>query len=140
MNARQRLEKCGIKPSAQRLAIMQYLLDHKTHPTVDEIYSALSPSMPTLSRTTVYNTLKLFVDNKVALMLGIEEKTTHFDGDTSLHAHFQCLKCGKIYDIFLNDLPQLGSVNVGQIGNLQIEETEVYYKGYCNNCLNKKRE
>lgn len=137
MNAQQRLENNGIKPSAQRLAIMQYLLDHKTHPTVDEIYNALSPSMPTLSRTTVYNTLKLFVENKVALMLGIEEKTTHFDGDTSLHAHFQCLECGAIYDIFVNDLPQLNNVDVPQIGNLQIKETEVYYKGYCNNCLKK---
>lgn len=139
MDARQQLEKCGIKPSAQRLAIMQYLLDHKTHPTVDEIFTELSPSMPTLSRTTVYNTLKLFVDNKVALMLGIDEKTTHFDGDTSLHAHFQCLECGEIYDIFLNDLPQLSNVDVDQIGNLQIKETEVYYKGYCNKCLNKRK-
>ena len=38
---------------------MEYLMAHRTHPTVDEIYLALSPSIPTLSKTTVYNTLKL---------------------------------------------------------------------------------
>ena len=42
----------------QRIAIMEYLMEHRTHPSADEIYTALSPSMPTLSKTTVYNTLK----------------------------------------------------------------------------------
>ena len=44
----------------QRIAIMEYLMDNPIHPSADDIYTALSPSMPTLSKTTVYNTLKLF--------------------------------------------------------------------------------
>ena len=63
MNAKQILEGAGVRPSVQRLAVMDYLATHKTHPTVDEIYSSLAPSIPTLSKTTVYNTLKLFVEN-----------------------------------------------------------------------------
>ena len=43
----------------QRIAIMEYLMEHPIHPSADDIYTALSPSMPTLSKTTVYNTLKL---------------------------------------------------------------------------------
>ena len=31
----------GIKPSVQRIAIMEYLFQHHTHPTVDEIYTKL---------------------------------------------------------------------------------------------------
>ena len=34
----------GIKPSVQRLAVMEYLKTHCTHPTADEIFSALSPN------------------------------------------------------------------------------------------------
>lgn len=45
-----------IKPSVQRIAIMDYLLKHKTHPCIDEIYTALCKEIPTLSKTTVYNT------------------------------------------------------------------------------------
>ena len=48
-----RLTEHGIKPSMQRMAVMEYLMTHRTHPTVDEIYTALHPSMPTLSKTTV---------------------------------------------------------------------------------------
>ena len=64
----------NIKPSVQRIAIMDYLLAHKTHPSIDEIYLALCKDIPTLSKTTVYNTLKLFVEHGAALMLTIDEK------------------------------------------------------------------
>ena len=64
----------NIKPSVQRIAIMDYLLAHKTHPCIDEIYMALCDDIPTLSKTTVYNTLKLFVEHGAALMLTINEK------------------------------------------------------------------
>ena len=49
----ERLQGHNIKPSVQRIAIMKYLMEHRTHPTVDEIYTALSPTIPTLSKTTV---------------------------------------------------------------------------------------
>ena len=93
----------NIKPSVQRIAVMDYLLKHRTHPSVEEIYSALSGDMPTLSKTTVYNTLKLFAEQGAAQMLTIDEKNVCFDGDTSLHAHFLCKRCGKIYDLPISE-------------------------------------
>jgi len=54
------LKNHDIKPSYQRMKIFQYLLDNHVHPTVDTIYKALCPEIPTLSKTTVYNTLNLF--------------------------------------------------------------------------------
>ena len=94
-----RLLEHNIKPSMQRIAIMEYLMEHPIHPSADDIYTALSPSMPTLSKTTVYNTLKLFSEQGAALMLTIDEKNTNFDADTSVHSHFLCRYCGHIYDL-----------------------------------------
>ena len=102
MNAYEYLLSYHIKPSVQRIAIMDYLLKHHTHPRIDEIYMALCPDIPTLSKTTVYNTLKLFVEHGAARMLTIDERNACFDGDTSVHAHFQCKVCGKITDIPLS--------------------------------------
>ena len=59
MNAYEYLLDYNIKPSVQRIAIMDYLLKHQTHPCIDEIYMAVNKDIPTLSKTTVYNTLKL---------------------------------------------------------------------------------
>ena len=92
MNVYEYLLSYEIKPSVQRIAIMDYLLKHNTHPCIDEIYMALHDDIPTLSKTTVYNTLKLFIEHGAAKMLTIDERNACFDGDTSAHAHFQC-KC-----------------------------------------------
>ena len=62
-NTIQYLLSHNVKPSAQRIAIMKYLLEHRAHPTVDRIYTELLPAMPTLSRTTVYNTLRVLAEN-----------------------------------------------------------------------------
>ena len=51
MDVVKRLQNHNIKPSVQRIAIMTYLMEHRTHPTVDEIYTALAPSIPTLFTT-----------------------------------------------------------------------------------------
>lgn len=129
--AQDRLLKFGIKPSVQRIAIMDYLLANKTHPTVDEIYTALFPFIPTLSKTTVYNTLSLFVEQGAALCLGIELKNARFDGDISCHAHFICNRCGQIHDIF--DF-QPDSLKTAVPENFELEDIHVYYKGCCAKC------
>lgn len=126
----------NIKPSLQRIAIMDYLRSHSTHPTVDEIFNALSPSIPTLSKTTVYNTLNLFAEKGAALCLNIEEKNARYDGDISNHAHFMCLDCGCIQDLRPE---QMEMMVVSSIGELMITETHIYYKGYCKPCREKRK-
>lgn len=74
MNVYEYLLSYNIKPSVQRIAIMDYLLKHHTHPCIDEIYLALCKDIPTLSKTTVYNTLKLFIEHGAARMLTIDER------------------------------------------------------------------
>ena len=125
------LQDRGINPSMQRVAVMHYLLNYFTHPTVDEIYSNLSKSMPTLSKTTVYNTLKVLVENGAALQLTIDEKNTRYDGNTHPHAHFICLRCGKVHDV---EGVNLAAVDKTNHNGLQITETQIYYKGYCQEC------
>ncbi len=129
------LLKYDIKPSVQRMAVMEYLMTHFTHPSVDEIYTALSPKYPTLSRTTVYNTLKLFVEQGAVQMLTIDEKMTCFDGDVSHHAHFLCKRCGRIYDLPLSDSAK-EVLRMDMDGNA-ITEVHQYYKGVCKKCLEK---
>lgn len=136
INAYNHLLSYRIKPSQQRIAIMEYLLKHRTHPSVEDVYSALSPSMPTLSKTTVYNTLKLFTEQGAAQMLTIDEKNVCFDGDVSMHAHFLCKKCGKVYDLPMQDASK--EVVGMDIEGHAITEVHQYYKGICKNCLEKE--
>jgi Fe2+ or Zn2+ uptake regulation protein len=108
---------------------MRYLLSHRTHPTADEVFEGLKTEIPTLSKTTVYNTLKLFVDYGAAIYVGIDEKNARFDGFIEPHAHFRCKKCGYILDIPFN-FKELISV----VPEVEVEDTFIYLKGICQKC------
>lgn len=109
------------------------MVNHKTHPTVDEIYSSLVSEIPTLSKTSVYNTLSLFVEKGLAQIITIEDNIARFDADTSVHGHFQCKSCGKIYDFSV----KLDSIQSSLSSEFIVDEIYVYYKGICPYCKNK---
>ena len=132
MTSAEMIASKNIRPSLQRIMIYDYLKTHRTHPTVDEIYNALAPSVPTLSKTTVYNTVKLFADSGLVKMLTIEEQQSRFDACTDLHGHFLCDKCKKVYD-FDVDEPKCYKLN-----GFKICTKEVFYTGVCSNCNTDK--
>lgn len=124
------LQEHNVKPSMQRLLIMKYLLTHKTHPTADDIYNELSKRMPTLSKTTVYNTLKLLAESKACLALTLDEKNIHYDGDTTLHGHFLCKECMTIIDIPINEI----SLNREESSDYTVDSMEISFYGRCSAC------
>lgn len=132
----ERLERIGLRPSVQRLSIMEYLLTHPIHPTVEDVYQALVPEIPTLSRATVYNTLRLFSEKKVAQMITIDDHRVCYDGNITPHVHFFCKECGKVYDLFDEKAPSLKRPKL--IDGNMVDEEQLYYKGICKDCMAKK--
>ena len=135
-NVKEFLAKHHIRPSQQRVAIMEYLLANKTHPTVDQIFENLAQSIPSLSKTTVYNTLTLFSLHGIALVLTIDPRNLRFDGDTTAHAHFLCEVCGELSDIFLSD-EQKEALSLLSGGDHQILDTQLNHKGVCKYCKSR---
>ena len=120
----------GISPLPKRVKIMQYLIEKHNHPTVDMIYSDLLHEIPGLSKTTVYNTLKLFTGKRVAVALNIEDNEIRYDADTAIHGHFKCRSCDGVFDFTLSpeQLP-----NVPMSGFI-VDEYHYYLKGICSSC------
>lgn len=124
----QYLHQHHIRPSFLRVQILKYLAGSHEHPTVDDIYHFLSPDIPTLSKTTIYNTIDLFVRENIVQPLSIEENQMHYDADTSMHGHFMCQHCGKIYDFLLDGLVADG------LEGFNVESRHVFFKGICPDC------
>ena len=124
-------KKFDIKTSVQRLAIYSYLDKHRNHPTVDKIYSDLIAEYPMLSKTTVYNTLKLFTEKGVVQEVIIEDGEMRYDANITLHAHFKCNSCGAVHDIFMDDISEI--LKVKDL-NFKIEEVHLNYRGLCTIC------
>lgn len=132
----QLLKMHDIKPSHHRIRVFQYLVERKNHPTVDMIYKDLLEEIPTLSKTTLYNTLNLFLERGIVILITIEENETRYDADVSLHGHLKCNGCGQIYDIRLD----LSQMDLSGLAKFEVNESQIYFKGICPICLKNRDE
>jgi Fe2+ or Zn2+ uptake regulation protein len=123
----------GVKASLPRVKIYEYLNTHRSHPTVDEIYNALSDELITLSKTTVYNTLDLFVKHHLAVQVLIEDNEARYDADTSHHGHFKCTTCETVYDFNYD----LSSADIPSLEGFKLVDYHTYIRGICNKCQEK---
>ncbi|MGB9677004.1 MAG: Fur family transcriptional regulator [Candidatus Ratteibacteria bacterium] len=121
----------NIKPSVQRIGIFEYLSKFKSHPSVDEIYSILNSKIPTLSKATIYNTLKLFCEKGLIGEVLIQEDEVRYDFIEKPHFHFKCKICKKIYDIY----KECQIIEMKEINGHKIEQHHIYLIGICSSCL-----
>lgn len=127
----QQLKGKDIRPSYQRIKVLEYLYHKGGHPTVDEIYHALSADIPSLSKGTIYNTLHTLVEAGLVRDVGIDEIEKRYDITLSNHGHFQCEVCGTIYNFKVN----IDQIPVEGLEQFQITQKNVYFKGLCPSCL-----
>lgn len=134
--SRQRLQKLlemkGVRPSFQRLRILEILAGTTSHPSVDDIYQELLHEIPTLSRTTVYNTLNLMVEKKIVLALSMSDAGMRYDFNTNPHTHFFCNSCSRVIDLE-TELPE--SLLQESVDGHHIEDIHIYLSGLCKYCL-----
>lgn len=93
------LAEHGIQPSAQRVAVAEYALRTKDHPSADVVWSEVRAGFPFVSRATVYNTLNLFVEKGLLRALVIAEGRVVFDPNVEPHHHFVDDESGEIHDV-----------------------------------------
>ena len=82
------LAEHGIQPSAQRVAVADYVLRTTEHPSAETVWSRVREGFPFLSRATVYNTLNLFVEKGLVRALVLAEGKVVFDPNVERHHHF----------------------------------------------------
>lgn len=89
----------GIPPTAQRLAVAEYVLDTDQHPSADEVLLHARARLPMLSRATVYNTLHLLVEKGLLQELTLAVGRIVYDCNVGRHHHFIDEETGVIYDV-----------------------------------------
>lgn len=106
-------------------------MNNRTHPTVAEIYDVLITDIPSLSKTTVYNTLNLFVEKELVEEVTIEGSEMRYDiKDPEGHGHFKCTKCQKIFDVPL----QIDKIFSDEMSDFLVQAQFVHFVGICPDC------
>lgn len=126
------LAERGVRWTVQRYAVLEYLCEHRDHPTAEEIYRGLRKRLPAISRATVYNTLELLKEHGLVKELVIEKERARYDFDTSEHVHLKCRVCGRVYDLGVSP-PSVPAEAEGH----KVEELVCYAVGICRSCREK---
>ncbi len=118
----------NFRATPQRVAVYEYLSKNPTHPDADEIYKSVLKNNPSFSKTTVYNSLTSLEEQGFIIKVNIDSNRVRYDSDITLHGHFVCDNCKKIYDF------KIESIKCSGIENFSVKQRDVYYSGLCPEC------
>jgi len=127
----------GLKLTPQRLAILEYLENNRSHPSAEDIYNALKPRFPSMSFATVYNTMEVLVKKGLVKELSVESTRKRFDPFTHPHHHFFCKSCKKVIDVgtIKNNIkiPE-------ELKDCELSEYQIIFFGLCPECKSKSKQ
>lgn len=126
-------QKNNIKVTPQRIEIFKELIKYNDHPTVTKVFNRIRKKFPHISFDTVNRTLQLFVEVGLAKLVEGVEDIRRYDGITSHHNHFHCVRCNRIIDIYDENL---NNINIPEDlkEKLTIIDAKVIFNGFCEKC------
>jgi Fur family transcriptional regulator, peroxide stress response regulator len=133
---RNELLKRGIHPSYPRIKIMEILHQKDTHPTADEIFTSLSPEVPSPVKATVYNTLHTFVKAGLVRVINITNNEVRYDITLANHGHFKCNSCGEIFNFAID----ISGIPIDELKQFEVTQKDVNFTGLCPSCRIKNQE
>ncbi len=133
---RERARSAGMKVTPQRLAIYSELVSRTDHPSAEDIYESLKNKIPGISLATVYRTLSFLEEHGLAVNVATVNGSARFDGNTALHGHLICRKCGKIEDVECS--VSVESL-VPQSSDFELERCVITCYGLCSSCRRDKK-
>jgi Fur family peroxide stress response transcriptional regulator len=131
------LRKKGYKATPQRIAICRFVIHSRDHPTAQRIYKEVKAQYPTVSLATVYKTIDVLKELRMAQELATVDGDTRFDSDMEAHLNLVCVRCGKIRDFDGMIVKEMLAKVAGKAKfNVRAQSLAVY--GLCQNCAMRK--
>lgn len=130
---REALEANGQRFTEQRAAVYRRLLATETHPTADEVFTAVRCDIPDISLATVYKSLETLVGCGLAVKLTYGDGSARYDGRTDPHPHARCLTCGTVLDV-PGKLAGEALAGLGPVDGFAVEGYRLELVGHCLGC------
>jgi Fe2+ or Zn2+ uptake regulation protein len=127
------LRTVGLRATAPRMAILQALTEDRRHPTAEMLYESLRGGHPSLSLSTVYHTLEIFIQRGLVRRITNAGGRLRVDGTVQDHDHAVCRSCGEVFDVDPR-LVQRPSVPPVLPNGLKVRNLHLEYEVTCTRC------
>lgn len=116
----------------QKKKIYEVLDNCQSHPTLQELTKLVKDEDASIGQATVYRVInKLCLTGEVLTLASLDHQLRYDIAKD--HYHFQCMKCGKIEDIFYNNNEQ--EMIKKLFSNRKVNTFDFIGYGICSNCL-----
>ena len=127
-----RVKDKKIMITSLRYALLSFLYNSSSHPTVNAIFNDIKSKMPNTTLAAIYKNLSLFEREGFVLEFALLGEK-HYDLMTESHDHFLCVSCKKIIDLSTSpDTPvdeRFGVINY----------STAFHVGICKECQNMEK-
>ena len=124
-------ERAGVRRTPQRFFVLEHLLSHPEHATVEDLHASLNKRNARASRATVYNSLHALVEAGLVREFALDGKAARYDANLDRHHHFVCDSCGGVEDVPWFDIPAVPGTRKG---GRSIRCYELILRGECAKC------
>jgi Fur family ferric uptake transcriptional regulator len=131
------LEQNSLRKTPERFAILDAVYDFDNHFTLEELSDKLNDEerFP-VSRATLYNTLKLFLELRLVIRHRFQGTTKYeacYDNDS--HCHQICTVCGKVTEF--KSIQITRAINSLHLRRFRKDGFTLYVYGICSTCQAK---
>ena len=138
------LDSQGHRKTPERYAILDAVYGMEGHFSLDDLGAALERQNFRVSRATLYNTIRLFLELRLVIRHRLQNGTTYEACYDDNHCHQVCTVCGKVTEILVPEISQ--AIQETRLKRFRKDGYTLYIYGVCSSCqakltkkLNKRR-
>jgi Fur family peroxide stress response transcriptional regulator len=131
--------KHGMAATHQRKIIFEAVVSSPAHYSPEQIYATVKRRIPSVSLATIYNNLRLFVENGLLREVTPHASTLRVDGNLESHHHLVCTRCKSVQDITC-DFVDFKRLARHAPGGFDLTEPLIEVFGLCQRCSAKTQK
>ena len=132
------LKRVGLKQTGQRDTILRTFLETRDHLSTDELHRLVQKTDARIGYTTVYRTLKLLAECKLASEVAFHDGIARYEHQYNRrsHHHMVCTDCGSSVEFFSNEVEKLEQ-EIGRKYHYMTTRHSFQIYGVCADCRKK---
>jgi len=131
----ERLANSGFRFTPHRRQVYDVLVQHRDHPTAEEVFIRAKKVMPDISMATVYNCLDALVKSGLVRLVNLDRGATRFCPNMADHGHFVCDRCGGVFDVGLP--PASLGMQIEIPSGFKVNRYDIAFHGQCPSCASQ---
>ena len=103
------------------------------------MYEFVKKDHPSIGKGTVYRNLAILTEEGAIRKVEVPDGSDRFDFTLKNHYHVRCVKCGEVFDVDMDEIPDLKK-KIHDTHGMEFLTYDIFFKGICPECRAQEKE